>query len=294
MTVTSRSPAEAWSPAVTSTSVSIAPDGMVVGSMATPSGRPLNRTATGPPNPSRRTLRVSVFLSPRPRDNDAGTSMLSVRARSGALGGPGPAATGVGPGVPRGRPTGASTPRAHRPRTMTTDRAVSDRDRARTFRPRSLMAVAERRAWTSGRAPQWAGGDTGAGRPGETEPPGPSADDDASPASPGRNVPHAGAVGPVVGATRSWAGTSERNASTNARQLPQRSFGSLARARAAASRSPSGSIVRSGGSSRWPAMTSAMPPVNSGRPPRRWQYVTAREYWSDWLEVCFLKNSGAA
>jgi len=41
-------------------------------------------------------------------------------------------------------------------------------------------------------------------------------------------------------------------------------------------------------------MISAMPPVNGKRPPRRWQYVTAREYWSDWLEVCFLKNSGAA
>src|SRR5271165_4688411 len=229
MTVTSRSPAEAWSPAVTSTSVSIAPDGMVVGSIATPSGRPLNRTATGPSNPSRRTLRVSVFLSPRPRDNDAGTSMLSVRARSGALGGPGPAATGVGPGVPRGRPNGASTPRAHRPRTTTTDRAVSDRDRARTFRPRSLMAVAERRAWTSGRACQSTSGETDAGRTGGAEPSGPSADD-ASLASPGRNVPHAGVVGPVVGATRSWAGTSERNASTNARQLPQRSLGSLARA----------------------------------------------------------------
>ena len=80
-------------------------------------------------------------------------------------------------------------------------------------------------------------------------------------------------------------GDPRRNASTNARQLPQRSLGSLARARAAASRSPSGSIVRSGGSSRWPAMISAMPPVNGRRPPRRWQYVTAREYWSDWLEV---------
>ena len=97
-------------------------------------------------------------------------------------------------------------------------------------------------------------------------------DDDASLAPPGQNVPHAdGPTGPVLGAMRSWAGTPERNASTNARQLPQRTLGSLARARAAASRSPSGSIVRSGGSVRCPAMTSAMLPVNGRRPPRRWQ-----------------------
>src|SRR5271165_5738210 len=94
--------------------------------------------------------------------SDAGTSRVNAGARSGAFGGLGPAATaleargssggalvtgppglvsdggstGVGPGVPRGRPIGASTPRAHRPTTMTTGRAVSDRDRARTFRPR--------------------------------------------------------------------------------------------------------------------------------------------------------------
>ena len=87
-------------------------------------------------------------------------------ARAGAVTGP-PGlvseggATGVGPGGPCERPTRANTPRAHRPRTRTSDEDRAASDPTRTFRPRSLMAVGERREGTSGRAPQWAGGDPG-------------------------------------------------------------------------------------------------------------------------------------
>src|SRR5208337_2643677 len=94
--------------------------------------------------------------------SDAGTSRLNAGARSGAgrctgaaaigPGGRGDSggtavtgptdlvsddgAIGAGPGVPRGHPRRANTPRAPRPRTMTRDKPASDP--TRTFRPRSL------------------------------------------------------------------------------------------------------------------------------------------------------------
>src|SRR4051794_28724741 len=65
---------------------------------------------------------------------------------------------------------------------------------------------------------------------------------------------------------------------TKSLQEGHRCVGSFWRARLTASRSSAGIMVRSGGRSMWPRMTSPGGPRKGNRPPRSSQYVTPREY----------------